>query len=151
MNSPDRFLVAAVAVVGALLVIADVIGAPDVIGSIGGGFLAFVVLRTADARVEDRRRAEQERQAQIRDLNETRRLLYMGYYLQNVDRSDRREVVGTLINALVHHQHRMSQREGLTLGSKLMSAGETERIDAPWTLLINDISEQIEKLEKRSP
>jgi hypothetical protein len=45
------------------------------------------------------------------DLDETRRLAYMA--LVDVDRKDR-NLAGTLVNALVHHQKAASQDEAVT-------------------------------------
>lgn len=58
-----------------------------------------------------------QEQDRIRDLSDTRRLLYMGYYLQHVERGDRREIVATLVNALVHHQG------GITAAGSVYSGG----------------------------
>ena len=129
MRLSDDIFGLLVVLAGLLMVAADLFReVPDVIGSIGAGLVAFSVLQVSEARKDRRLHLEQAAQAQIqaieahiRDLDETRRLLYMGYYLQHVPRGDRREIVGTLVNALVNHQGRMPLRDGLALGSRLIT------------------------------
>lgn len=77
-------------------------------------------------------RKEAMDEATKRDRDETRRLLYMALY---VARTDRYELVGTLVNALVHHGSGLTADE---VGAKVLAAIEDG--DTTW------LREQVDRL-----
>jgi phenylpyruvate tautomerase PptA (4-oxalocrotonate tautomerase family) len=69
--------------------------------------------------------AEGDASRAARDLDETRRLLYMAYFADHETASKRHELAGTLTNALVHHSGIRSQADALALGERVVTGTAT--------------------------
>jgi hypothetical protein len=72
----------------------------------GAGFalLGVALTHLVDRANERRREAVQAREARRRDLDETRRLLYMALVVGRTRQTPGAELIGTVVNALAHHQ-----------------------------------------------
>jgi hypothetical protein len=72
----------------------------------GAGFalLGVALVQLVDRANERRREAAQAHEGRRRDLDETRRLLYMALIVGRTRQDRGAELIGTVVNALVHHQ-----------------------------------------------
>jgi hypothetical protein len=72
----------------------------------GAGFalLGVALAHLVDRANERRREAAQAHEGRRRDLDETRRLLYMALIVGRTRQTPGAELIGTVVNALAHHQ-----------------------------------------------
>ena len=72
----------------------------------GAGFalLGVALAHLVDRANERRREAVQADEGRRRDLDETRRLLYMALIVGRTRQTPGAELIGTIVNALAHHQ-----------------------------------------------
>ncbi len=83
----------------------------EAVGSIGFLFAGAAVTRWIDIAAERKRDAAEANARRHNDLDETRRLLYMALIVGTTGESRGAELIGTIVNALAHHQSQVSSDE----------------------------------------
>jgi hypothetical protein len=83
-----------------------IVGGPSKEAVVGAGFAlaGAAAARAIDVAHERKRDAAEADASRRRDLDETRRLLYMALVLGRASQHQGAELVATIVNALVHHQ-----------------------------------------------
>ena len=92
-----------------------VVGGPSKDALVGAGFAlaGAAATRAIDVAHERRRDAAEADANRRRDLDETRRLLYMALVLGRARQHQGAELVATIINALIHHQSAVAGDEAV--------------------------------------
>jgi hypothetical protein len=75
-----------------------------------------------------------------RDLDETRRLLYMAYFAVGRPDVKRHELAGTLTNALAHHSRLRPQADAVVLGERIATDAATQ---AELLELVDEVTEAL--------
>ena len=109
-----------------------IVGGPSEDAVVGAGFAlaGAAATRAIDVAYERRRDAAEADANRRRDLDETRRLLYMALVVGRARQHQGAELVATIVNALVHHQSAIPVDEAVAHVAAVVRGGvgsESER------------------------
>jgi hypothetical protein len=109
-----------------------IVGGPSKDAVVGAGFAlaGAAATRAIDVAHERRRDASEIDANRRRDLDETRRLLYMALVVGRARQHQGAELVATIVNALVHHQSAIPVDEAVAHVAAVVRGGvgsESER------------------------
>lgn len=92
-----------------------IVGSPSKDAVVGAGFAlaGAAATRAIDVAHERRRDAAEADANRRRDLDETRRLLYMALVMGRARQHQGAELVATIVNALIHHQSAIADDEAM--------------------------------------
>lgn len=108
-----------------------VVGNPSKDAVVGAGFafLGAAVTRGIDLAREHRTEAAQAEEVRRRDLDETRRVVYMALASQ---KTQRYELAATIVNALAHHQSAIDPDEAMRYVTAVVNGGSEAALSEQW-------------------